>query len=116
MIIEQEIIAIINQIPAAIEKAFVETLVLRHPGHGSQKVHGHRDGAIEDAKQMFLARATKLGHGNVQFKQGKGGKIEIHTASVKGGKLKKTKVYIDEKGRIISGKLMMTDTGWGQIK
>lgn len=44
MTLQDELLAVLNQIPAAIEKAFTEAMVLRHPGHGSQKVHGRRGG------------------------------------------------------------------------
>ena len=122
MTLEEEILTVVNQIPAIVERALTEVLILRHPGHGSQKVHGHRhgptseSGPVEGAKRKFLERAGKLGYGNVQFKEGKGGKIEIHAAGLRGGKMKKTKAYIDEKGRIISGRMMMTESGWGAIK
>lgn len=116
--LEQEILQVVNQVPGAIEKAFT-AFVERHPGHGSQKVHNPHGGGgspIEDAKKKFTERAAKLGYGDVQFKPGKGGQLEIHAAGARGGKLQKTKAYIDEKGRIISGKMMMTDSGWGAIK
>jgi hypothetical protein len=74
MSIEQEIIQVLNQIPAAIEKALTEVWVQRHPGHGSQKVHGNRYGAgqakeslrrLKDdkgAREQYKARARqKLG-------------------------------------------------------
>lgn len=45
MTIEQELVAILNQIVPTIEKAFTEVFVQRHPGHVSQKPHGRRYGA-----------------------------------------------------------------------
>ena len=119
MTLEQEILAIVNQIIPTIEKAFYDVFVQRHPGHGSQKPHGNRHGAgggTEEAKRILSSRAASLGYKNIQFKQGKNGQIEVHAAGSKGGKLKKTKISIDEKGRIVSGKMMLTDTGWGPIK
>jgi len=50
--LDSEILAILNQIPAAIERAFYEALVLRHPGHANQKTHGNRFGAGQ-AKESF---------------------------------------------------------------
>lgn len=45
---DEELLAILSQIPAAITKALVDVLVIKHPGHASQKVHGHRYGAGGD--------------------------------------------------------------------
>lgn len=53
MTIRDELLAIFNQIPAAIEKAFTEALVLRHPGHGNQKTHGNRYGSTGAAKESL---------------------------------------------------------------
>lgn len=50
--VDGELLTILNQIPAAIEKAFYEAMVLRHPGHANQKTHGNRFGAGQ-AKESF---------------------------------------------------------------
>lgn len=52
MTLEQEIIAVLNQIVPTIEKAFMDAMVLRHPGHPNQKTHGNRFGAGQ-AKESF---------------------------------------------------------------
>lgn len=71
MSIEQELIEVLNQLPAAIEKAVLDVLVLRHPGHANQKTHGNRFGAgqakeslrrLKDDKgerEKYKARARK---------------------------------------------------------
>src|SRR5262245_32297140 len=59
MSIEQEILEVINQIPAAIEKAFMEALVLRHPGHANQKVHGNRYGAGQAKESLRRLKEDK---------------------------------------------------------
>jgi hypothetical protein len=53
MSIEQEIIQVLSQLPAAIEKALLDVLVLRHPGHPNQKVHGNRFGGFEATKESL---------------------------------------------------------------
>lgn len=73
MSLEQELLTILNQIPAAIEKAFM-AWVEKHPGHANQKTHGNRFGAgqakeslrrLKDdkgAREKYKARARqKLG-------------------------------------------------------
>lgn len=52
MTFEQELIQILNQIPGVLEKAFT-AFVERHPGHGSQKVHGNRYGSTKAAKESL---------------------------------------------------------------
>lgn len=76
MTIEQEILTIINQIPAAIEKAFMDVFVLRHPGHGSQKPHGRRYGAGGEVLPKGHKRgdAVKGGKGKGSAKKEGGGK------------------------------------------
>lgn len=51
--LDAELLAILNQIPAAIEKAFINALVLRHPGHGNQKTHGNRYGGFSTTKESL---------------------------------------------------------------
>lgn len=48
MTFEEELSQILSQIPRAIEKAFLEAFIQRHPGHASQKPHGRRYGASGD--------------------------------------------------------------------
>lgn len=76
MTIQDELIVILNQIPAAIEKAFYEAMVLRHPGHANQKTHGNRFGVgqakesfrrLKDdkaARERYKATARKRGQGS----------------------------------------------------
>jgi hypothetical protein len=52
MSIEQELITILNQIAPTIEKAFI-AWVQKHPGHGTQKVHGNRYGSSGAAKESL---------------------------------------------------------------
>lgn len=59
MSIEQEILAIVNQIPAAIEKAFYDVFVLRHPGHANQKTHGNRFGAGQAKESLRRLKEDK---------------------------------------------------------
>ena len=43
--IDQELIELVrslNNIPILIERALIDALVLRHPGHVNQKTHGDR--------------------------------------------------------------------------
>lgn len=60
MTIQEELLAILNQIPSAIEKAFYQAMVLRHPGHGTQKVHGNRQGGDGIASGEPLSKTLNL--------------------------------------------------------
>lgn len=59
MTFEQELLTILNQIPAAIEKAFMDVFVLRHPGHGNQKVHGNRFGTGQAKESLRRLKDDK---------------------------------------------------------
>ena len=116
-----EIIVILNQIPAAIEKAFVEVLrsYPNHPGRpghvgGSAPKGGGGGGVVEAAQKMFSERAAQLGHHHTSFEKDKGGNLRV----MSGGK--KTKIIITPDGRILStykGKPTseMTSWGWKQL-
>ena len=105
----------------AMKADVADVMVLRHPGHGSQRVHGHRHGStggnggsVESAKKTFSERAAKLGQKNVTYKQDKDGSLNVFSNG------KKTKIKITPDGRIISfsgGKpaMEMTDAGWKKI-
>lgn len=111
MTIEQEIIAILNQIPTAIEKAFTEVFVQRHPGHPNQKTHGNRFG-VGQAKESFRRLKDDKGareryKATARKKQGLGvkperkpGKMEPKTprkGPFKAGQLKEGDKYMDTK-------------------
>jgi hypothetical protein len=53
MTLEQEILAVINQIVPTIEKAFYDVFVMRHPGHPNQKTHGNRFGGFSATKESL---------------------------------------------------------------
>lgn len=53
MTLEQEILAVINQIVPTIEKAFHDAFILRHPGHPNQKTHGNRFGGYAATKESL---------------------------------------------------------------
>jgi hypothetical protein len=59
MTIEQEIIQVLSQLPAAIEKAFMEVWVQRHPGHPNQKTHGNRFGAGQAKESLRRLKDDK---------------------------------------------------------
>lgn len=59
MTIQNELLTVLNQIPAAIEKAFYGALVLRHPGHGNQKTHGNRFGAGQAKESLRRLKDDK---------------------------------------------------------
>lgn len=57
--LEQEILMIVNQIPAAIEKAFMDVFILRHPGHANQKTHGNRFGSGQAKESLRRLKDDK---------------------------------------------------------
>lgn len=76
MTIQDELIVILNQIPAAIEKAFNEAMVLRHPGHANQKTHGNRFGAgqaKESLRRLKDDKGARERYKETHRKRGKGG-------------------------------------------
>lgn len=60
---DEELVAILSQIPAAITKALIDVLVIKHPGHGSQKVHGNRFGAGGEKLEAGHKRKDVMGGG-----------------------------------------------------
>lgn len=60
--LDAELLQVLNQIPGAIEKAFA-AFIERHPGHGSQKVHGHRQGSggLTEEQQVRTSIDKKTG-------------------------------------------------------
>lgn len=86
MTLQDELLVILNQIPAAIEKAFSEVMVLRHPGHGSQKVHGRRGGggdsdAISEGKEIVRGLSGRFGMPDVEVIEGADGEDTVFAAA-----------------------------------
>jgi hypothetical protein len=85
MSIEQEIIQVLSQLPGAIEKALLDVLVLRHPGHPNQKVHGNRFGGFETTKESARGKRSPY-HKDIvggqgifnRLKQGGAAKLRSH--------------------------------------
>jgi hypothetical protein len=79
MTIEQELIAVLSQIPSIVEKAQLDALVLRHPGHASQKPHGRRYGAGGEVlpkghKRGDAVKGGKSGGGSAKKEEPKSNK------------------------------------------
>jgi hypothetical protein len=84
MSIEQEIIQVLSQLPGAIEKALLDVLVLRHPGHPNQKVHGNRFGGFETTKES-LRRLKGDKEATRKYKESARGKRSPYHKDIVGG-------------------------------
>lgn len=89
-------------------KAAVEALILRHPGHGSQKVHGNRFGGYSTTKESLRRLKDDKG-ARERYKASarkKGGASGQSRLSVKPGS------FIKQRGTSLTGVV----TGKGTIK
>lgn len=59
MAFQDELVQILSQIPAAITKALIDVLVIKHPGHGNQKTHGNRFGTGQAKESLRRLKDDK---------------------------------------------------------
>lgn len=83
MTIQDELLTILNQVPAAIEKAFNEAMVLRHPGHANQKTHGNRFGAGQAKESLRRLKDDK--GARESYKASARGKRSAYHTDIAGG-------------------------------
>lgn len=125
MTLEEEILAVVNQIIPTIEKAFMEAMVLRHPGHGNQKTHGNRFGAgqakesfrrLKDdkgARERYKTEARKRGQGSglSKFKPEEQGYIKSTQAQIKNLRSDKGNEYKQQTATTIENRLKSMISG-----